>query len=259
MVNGKVLMSKRVVVLSDMQIPLHNVDAINRVVKFVKEYEPDEIYCVGDEADCLAPAQWSKGYAAEFSNLQRDLDETTKIVTKFRNALGDKPFHLMRSNHGDRIQKYANKYAPALSTLRDLQYDKLLGYRDLEIVYHRQLWQFSPGWIMGHGDEGSQSRYSGGTAMALARKTGMSVVCGHTHKLGLLHHNTGYNGKLTSSLYGFEVGNMMDLKQATYLRGGSANWQSGFGLLYIDRGKVTPIPVPFNGNSFTVEGKTYKW
>jgi hypothetical protein len=112
---------------------------------------------------------------------------------------------------------------------------------------------------MGHGDEGSSSRYAGGTAMALAKKTGMSVLCGHTHKLGLLHFNTSFNGRLTSTLYGFEVGNMMDLKQATYLKGGSANWQSGFGILYVDRGKVTPVPIPFNGNSFTVEGITYKW
>jgi hypothetical protein len=60
-------------------------------------------------------------------------------------------------------------------------------------------------------------------------------------------------------LYGFEVGNIMDLKQATYLKGGSANWQSGFGILYIDKGKVTPVPVPMIGNSFVVEGKVYKW
>jgi hypothetical protein len=52
---------------------------------------------------------------------------------------------------------------------------------------------------------------------------------------------------------------MMDLKQATYLKGGSANWQSSFGILYIDKGKVTPIPVPIINNSFVVEGKTYKW
>ncbi|MFY9325220.1 MAG: metallophosphoesterase [Candidatus Nanopelagicales bacterium] len=252
-------MTKRIVVLSDMQIPLHDREVIKRVIKFVKEYEPDEIYCVGDEADCLAPARWSKGYAAEFSNFQRDLDETTAIMTKFRDALGDKPFHLMRSNHGDRLPRYAAKYAPALSTLRDLQYDKLLGYRDLEIVYHKQLWNFAPGWIMGHGDEGGSSTYAGGTAMSLAKKTGMSVLCGHTHKLGLLHFNTSYNGKLTSSLHGFEVGNMMDLKKATYLEGGSANWQSGFGLLYIDRGKVTPVAVPILGNSFVVEGEAYKW
>jgi hypothetical protein len=52
---------------------------------------------------------------------------------------------------------------------------------------------------------------------------------------------------------------MMDLKQATYLKGGSANWQTAFGLLYIDKGKVTPVPVPIQNNSFVVEGKVYKW
>lgn len=250
---------KRIVVLSDMQIPLHNKPAINAVIKFVKDYQPEELFCVGDEADCLAPARWSKGYVAEHSNLQRDLDETTSIMGKFRKAIGSKPFHLMRSNHGDRIQRYIERDAPALATLRDLKYEKLLGYRELDITYHNKLWNFAPGWVMGHGDEGASSRYAGGTAMALAKKIGMSVLCGHTHKQGLIHTNTSFNGKYTSSLYGFEVGNIMDLKQATYLKGGSANWQSGFGILYIDKGKVTPVPVPMIGNSFVVEGKSYKW
>jgi len=116
---------KRIVVLSDMQIPLHNKPAINAVIKFVKDYQPDELFCVGDEADCLAPARWSKGYVAEHSNLQRDLDETTSIMGKFRKAIGSKPFHLMRSNHGDRIQRYIERDAPALATLRDLKYEKL--------------------------------------------------------------------------------------------------------------------------------------
>jgi hypothetical protein len=178
---------------------------------------------------------------------------------EFREALGDYPFHLMRSNHGDRIQRYIERDAPALATLRDLKYEKLLGYRDLEITYHNKLWNFAPGWVMGHGDEGPTSRYSGGTAMSLAKKIGMSVVCGHTHKLGYLHENKSFNGKYISSLYGFEVGNMMDLKQATYLKGGSANWQTAFGLLYIHNGKVTPVPVPIINNSFVVEGKVYKW
>ena len=250
---------KRIVVLSDMQIPLHDKRAIKAVVKFVKDYQPDELFCVGDEADCLAPARWSKGYAAEHSNLQRDLDETTRIMGEFRKALGDYPFHLMRSNHGDRIQRYIERDAPALATLRDLKYEKLLGYRDLEITYHNKLWEFAPGWVMGHGDEGPTSRYSGGTAMTLAKKIGMSVVCGHTHKLGYLHDNKSFNGRYVSNLYGFEVGNLMDLKQATYLKGGSANWQTSFGLLYIHKGKVTPVPVPIQNNSFVVEGKVYSW
>lgn len=252
-------MTKRIVVLSDLQVPLHDRAAIKKVLRFVKDYQPDELYCVGDEADCLAPARWSKGYAAEYSNLQQDLDETTKIMSQFKEAAGDVPFHLMRSNHGDRIEKYTEKYAPAFSSLRDLKYEKLLGYKELGITYHKQLWNFTPGWVMGHGDEGSSSRYAGGTAMGLAKKIGMSVVCGHTHKQGLLHHHTSYNGKITSQLFGFEVGNLMELKQATYLAGGSANWQSGFGILYVDASRVTPVAVPIISNSFTVEGESYKW
>jgi hypothetical protein len=48
--------------------------------------------------------------------------------------------------------------------------------------------------------------------LSLAKKIGMSVLCGHTHKMGITFINQSFNGKLTSSLYGFEVGNMMDLK-----------------------------------------------
>ena len=252
---------KRIVVLSDMQIPLHNKPAIEATIKFVKDYQPDELFCVGDEADCLAPARWSKGYAAEYSNLQADFDETTRIMKKFRNALGDYPFHVMRSNHGDRMQRYIEKYAPALSSLRDLKIEKQLKYtRELDITYHKQLWEFyDTGWVLAHGDEGPTSRYPGGTAISLAKKLNRSVICGHTHKLGLIPHSTSMNGKQTSLLYGFEVGNIMDLKQATYLKGGSSNWQSGFGILYIDKKKVTPIPVPMQNNSFVVEGKVYKW
>ena len=84
---------KRIVVLSDMQIPLHNKPAIEATIKFVKDYQPDELFCVGDEADCLAPARWSKGYVAEHSNLQRDLDETSHKMKWFMSYCFTKPTH----------------------------------------------------------------------------------------------------------------------------------------------------------------------
>jgi hypothetical protein len=68
-----------------------------------------------------------------------------------------------------------------------------LGYRDLEITYHNKLWNFAPGWVMGHGDEGATSRYAGGTAVSLARKIGMSqsYVDIHTNKESYIttHHS----------------------------------------------------------------------
>lgn len=249
---------KRIVVLSDMQIPYHDKKAVDAVLEFVEDYQPDELFCVGDEADSPEPSRWNKGRAEEYAGtLQKGLDKTSEIMVAFKEAIGDRPFHVMRSNHGDRIQHYISKYAPALASLRELEYSKLLGYRENEITYHDKIYTFAPGWIMAHGDEGNLVRTAGGTAMALARKTGSSVVCGHTHRLGIQHEHTGYNGKIQNRLYGIEVGHLMDLSKASYLNTGSANWQQGIAILYIDKGKVVPSVVPITGTSFVVEGQKY--
>ena len=251
---------KRIIVLPDMQIPYHDPKVVKAMQGFVKEYEPDELFCVGDEADSPEPSRWTRGTAGEYAGtLQKGLDKTAEIMKQFKENIGDKPFHVMRSNHGDRIQKYVERYAPALASLRDLEYTHLLGYTQNEITYHDKIWSFAPGWIMAHGDEGNLIKTAGGTALSLARKTGSSVVCGHTHRLGIQHEHSGFNGKIQNRLYGVEVGHFMDLSQASYLNTGSANWQQGFSILYVDKGKVTPSIVPVTGRSFIVEGQKYAW
>lgn len=251
---------KRIVVLSDMQIPYNDKRATRAVMNFVADYEPDELFCVGDEADSPEPSRWNKGLAGEFEGtLQKGLDETTKIMSGFKEALGDKPFHTMRSNHGDRIQNYVTRFAPALASLRDLEYSKLLRYRENEITYHNKFYQFAPGWILAHGDEGRANKQPGGTALTLAKQIGSSVVCGHTHKQGIQHEHTGFGGVINHRLYGVEVGHLMDLAQAHYLGQTGANWQQGFTILYQRRGNVTPVNVPINGRSFVVEGKVYEF
>jgi hypothetical protein len=61
--------------------------------------------------------------------------------------------------------------------------------------------------------------------------------------VGLQHETTGFYGK-TNTLYGLEVGHMMDVKQASYLTSGSANWQHGIGILVERNRKVVPFAVP---------------
>jgi hypothetical protein len=65
------------------------------------------------------------------------------------------------------------------------------------------------------------------------------------------------NGHITRTLWGFEVGNLMDMRQAKYAK--THNWQKGFGLLYVDGKDVTPVPVPIHNRSFMVEGNVYSW
>jgi len=77
--------------------------------------------------------------------------------------------------------------------------------------------------------------------------------------MGLMHHTEAMNGKPTRTLWGMEVGNLMDMRKATYLKGGYGNWQQGFGLLYVDGNKVTPQLVPMRPDgSFDAHGKQWK-
>lgn len=251
--------TKRIVVVPDMQIPAHDPKAVENLVSFVSDYQPDELVNVGDDADATEVAFWTKGTAGEYAGtLQDSFDLVRNVHYMFRMALGNKPYHVSRSNHGDRLSRYIRKHAPALGSLRSLELPELLGYRDYRITYHEDPFEIAPGWVCAHGDEGTISAIAGRTAGLLAEKWGVSVVCGHTHRAGLSQRSYGFSGTVTRTVAGLEVGHLMDMSQASYLKGGHGNWQQAFGILYVTANTVTPVLVPVHaGGRFVVEGTEY--
>lgn len=236
--------SETYVVVPDIQAPFHDPRAVQAILDFIKRVKPDGLMCVGDEIDLPSVSRWHKDSATEYTgSLMNDVKVTHDIVAAFREALGKgKPFHMSRSNHGDRLGKYINKYAPALAEYAApgglLDIPTLVGYGQLGVTYHRQPFEFTAGWVLCHGDEGNLSPLAGRTATNLAvSKFGKSVVCGHTHRAGSSAQTTGVNGK-TTTLYGVEVGHVMDLKKAHYMKALSANWQQACGLVEAN-GKAT--------------------
>lgn len=250
---------KRIVVLSDMQIPYHDKRALRAVLDFIGQYQPDEVHSVGDEVDFPQISRWNRGMAGEYKgDLQAHCDAFGRAFAQPLRRVYIGPAHVERSNHMDRPLTYVRNRAPGLMGLKALEVPALLDFDKYGIEYHSEPYELAPGWLIAHGDEGASSRVPGGTAMALARKWGYSVVCGHTHKLGIQHEHMAVNSKLTRERFGFEVGNLMNLKSAHYLKAGHANWQQGFGILYVEKNRVTPAPVFIRPNgTFVVEGKTY--
>ena len=255
------------VVVPDLQAPYHDKRTVEVFIEFLKDYQPDGLLNVGDEADSPEPSRWNKGLAGEYAGtLEAGLTKAHDILDEMIVASGDVPMHLMRSNHADRIDKYIKRYAPAMDTSWN-SYPRIMGYgqkpllrgRDkvLRVVWHDKPWRFARGWTLLHGDEGGMIQSAGGTAMGLAKRTGTSVVCGHTHRAGIQHHNLGVGGKFTSQFTGMEVGNMMNMKEASYLGLGAANWQQAFGVLNIRNGRVHPELVLITNRTFTVNGVTY--
>ena len=266
---SKYLADGNYVVIPDLQAPYHDAKATAAVTRFVYDYQPDGLLCVGDEADSPEPSRWNKGMAGEYADtLEQGLQTTYDTLMNLSVALGEgKPFHLMRSNHADRIQKYLARYAPAMARTSWNQYPRIMGYgcpplldnrhAPLPITWHDKPFTFARGWTLLHGDEGSMTQSPGGTALGLAKMTGTSVICGHTHRAGMQHHNLGVSGRFTTQLTGLEVGHLMDMRRAGYLGLGAANWQQAFGILRIRKGVVHPQLVFIRNRKFVVEGSEY--
>jgi hypothetical protein len=244
---------KVIVCVSDLQVPYHDKRAVANLAKFIKAFKPDEVVSVGDEMDMQTISKWAKGTPLEFErSIGRDRDETTRILESLQVK------HMIRSNHTDRLFNTVMMRAPGLLGLPELNIENFLRLDDIGTTYHRNPYQLAPGWILLHGDEGSMNPTGGMTALGLAKKAGMSVVCGHTHRMGLTHYTQSYMGGKPKTVWGMEVGNLMSYKEAKYIKAGLFSWQQGFGILYVDGNTVTPhlIPIQKDG-SFVVNGKVW--
>jgi hypothetical protein len=240
-------------VVSDIQAPYHDKRAVSALATFIADQGFERVLCVGDVLDQPQISQWTRGKKGEHAgDLAKDRDIAVGVLADLRVT------ELSRSNHDDRIEKYVAQHAPGLAGLPELSIERFMGLDELGITFHRTPAKVAPGWFMLHGDEVGYSRTAGGTALGLARKVGGSVVSGHTHKLGLQHDHSSVVGRRTATRWGFEVGNLMDQRRASYLGAGYANWQQGFGLLLVDGQAVTPIPVPINSGSFWFDGRKYR-
>ena len=240
-------------------MPYHDQRVLDVACKFLASCDPtDHIIQIGDLLDAPEPSRWNKGAAGEYADtLQDSINTCRKVLAQISEAFPGTSKLIKMGNHDERVETYVRRYAPALSSLDALRFESLLGLEAAGWTLARRPVTIAPGWMAAHGHESSMSRYAGGTAIGLARRFGASVVCGHTHSAGLIAHSAGVNGKVRT-VYGLEVGNMMRMDQAQYLKYGGADWQQAFGILHQDGQTVIPELVHVKGGRFYAEGRWWK-
>lgn len=254
-------MTRRVVVIPDTQMPFDDRKALKAVIRFIGDFRPDEVIHIGDVMDFPQPSRWTKDTAGEFEgSVFSDAEQAkTRLLGPLRDAY-DGPVGFHEGNHDERPRTYLSRYAPALAESGAFNVENLLDFDGFGIRLLPEFYPVAPGWVTTHGHRGglSMSRIAGNTALNAARKFGTSVVMGHTHRAGTLSHTEGYGGVPKRILTGVEVGNLMNMKLAQYLKGGTGNWQQAFGLLTVDGRYVKPEVVPINKGRFTVDGHTWE-
>lgn len=251
-----------VVILPDWQVPLHDEVKIKRVADFIGDFQPARLGHVGDMTDSTQIGRWAKGLRQEFDGgLEGGFAKTRELIEYYRNVY-DGPWDLVRSNHDERLELAIEQRLPGIAGLtirgHKVNIQNALNLDEYSIDWHEHPIEIAPNWIMAHGDEGRTSTIPGATALGLANEIHQSVVCGHTHRAGLLWSSKGL-GNERQSFAGMEVGHMMTIDAAEYLgRARLNNWGNAFGILWIDGNEVFPQLVPINPDgSFLVNGM--KW
>ena len=244
---------KRIVAISDIQSPFEDRKAVAAVARFIEEYKPDDVISVGDEADFKQISRYDRGGWGEWEgDLGKERDHTVEILQQLQIK------HITRSNHLDRWFSALDR-VPAFHKVPEFQLKNFLRFEQLGITYHEKPWDptGTGGWLLMHGDEAGLRSGAGATALQLSVRTGRSIVCGHTHRGGLIPFSTSFGGQMRSTTWGLECGNLMDVKHARYMK--VHNWQQGFGLLTVTGKTVHPQFVPIQNRSFVVDGTQYRW
>jgi hypothetical protein len=260
--------TEAVVILPDWQVPLDDEPKIKRVAEFVWDFQPARLAHVGDMTDSTQIGRWAKGLREEFDGgLEGGFEKTRSHIRYYRKNY-DGPWHLMRSNHDERLELAIEQRLPGLADLtiygRKLNIQNALRLEEYGIEWHEEPFEIAPDWILAHGDEGSSSKIPGNTALMLAQEMGKNVVCGHSHRAGIAWSSRGHGDKRVP-FAGMEVGHAMRLSGAKYLgRARLNNWGNAFGILWLHRTadkkktEVYPELVPITPDGhFMVNGVRY--
>ncbi|ALA06779.1 metallophosphoesterase [Mycobacterium phage Scorpia] len=254
-------MTEQIVVISDTQIPYDDRRALKAVIRFIGDYQPSKVIHIGDLMDYPQPSRWSEGTRAEFEgSVYRDSEQCKKRFLEPLRAVYDGPVGVHEGNHDERPRVYLEKNAPALAGTEMFNFEKLLDFDGFGVELLPEFYDIAPGWLSTHGHRGGirLSPIAGNTALNAAKKALYSIVMGHTHRLGLGSYTYGARGKNSKIVTGLEVGNLMDMRQASYLKGGTANWQQGFGLLTVEGQHVQAKPIQIVRGKFSVDGFTWE-
>lgn len=252
---------KTTVVVPDIQYPYHDQLALTKVLRVIKDLQPDAILQIGDGIDFPQVSRWSKGTAGEYATtLQEHIDGFVGDFLKpVRQAAPKASFVWLEGNHDARLQDFVKQYAAPLGPLRALEMQSLFGLDELAIDYVKGPIRVGTNTYAVHGHEsGGYSGKPQAWELKFVSRYGSdkNVLFGHTHQPYLLTRAYGFAGKV-SPRWTMNVGSIMDPTHARYVKDGAVSWQMSFAVLRDDGKKVHPELVVMDDRRFFFNGERY--
>jgi predicted phosphodiesterase len=221
-----VLNAKRLLVLSDIHIPYHSIDALTCAFDFAKKEKPDAILLNGDTLDFFSLSRFAKDpKARSFAHELATFKEFMNILKK----TFDSKIYFKLGNHEERYFHFLWMKSNELVGVDEFELENIIKARaeGIEIIKDKRIMKAGELNII-HGHEFGGSVFSPvNIARGLFLKAKVSAMQGHNHQTSE-HTERDMNGRITTT---FSLGCLCELSPS-YLP--INKWNHGFAIVDID-------------------------
>lgn len=221
------LKCKRLLILSDIHIPYHSIEAITAAFDYAKKEKPDCVLLNGDSLDFFGLSKFAKDPTKrKFSD---ELDTFKRFFPILEKTFKGAKIVFKVGNHEERYQHFLWQKAKELEGVTEFSLENIIKARangidyvgDKRIIHANKL-------NVIHGHEFSQGFFSPvNVARGLALRAKASAIQGHNHQSSE-HTQVDINGKVMTT---FSVGALCELHPAY---APINNWNHGFALVDLD-------------------------
>ena len=214
---------KRILILSDIHVPYHSIEAITAAFDFAKKEKPDAILLNGDTIDCHRLSRFVKD--PKKRNFALELDTFKELFAIIKKTFNCKIYFKV-GNHEERYEHFLIEKASELVGIEEFEFANILKARaeGIEIIDNKRPMQIGHLWGI-HGHE-----YVGGIsapvnpARGLFLRSKVSCFQGHNHQTSE-HTEPTLAGKMVTT---FSIGCLSELHPA-YMP--LNKWNHGFAMV----------------------------
>jgi predicted phosphodiesterase len=200
---------KKILVVSDIHVPYHNIKAVTAVIDYAKEYKPDTLLINGDAVDFYALSRWEKDpRKRSFGDEMASLGELVHIL---KDQICQNVIYKI-ANHEERYDKFLYMKAHELLGIEETKLDTLLLNRcgPMQIVGGKRIIKAGKLNIL-HGHEFTQGISAPvNPARGLYLRAKSHCLQGHLHQTSE-HTEPNLNGEIVTT---WSVGCLCELHPA---------------------------------------------
>lgn len=173
--------NNNILMLSDVHIPYHNIEALTKCVEYGKAEKVNAVYLNGDIMDCYQLSRFVKD--PRLRSFAQELEDTRR----FLQVLGDElqcPIYYKIGNHEKRYEDFLKLKAPELLDISEFKLEILLRFGEygVTMIEDKQLAKAGKLSIL-HGHEFGRSVFSPvNPARGYYNRAKKSMIAGHNHQ-----------------------------------------------------------------------------